>query len=113
MRQKGGRVYILTNRPNGTLYIGVTSDIIRRISQHRAGDIEGFTQWHGLKILVYFERYEDIVTAIAREKAMKEWKRAWKVRLIVSGNPGWNDLYEGILSRRLKTWIPAFAGMTW
>jgi putative endonuclease len=97
MKQKGGWVYILTNRPNGVLYIGVTADLIRRIAEHRAGKITGFAQRHGLKMLVYFERYEDILSAIAREKVMKEWKRAWKVRLILAGNTGWDDLYESIL----------------
>ncbi len=97
MRQKGGWVYILTNRPNGILYIGVTADLIRRIAQHRTGEIAGFAQKHRLKMLVYFERYEDIVSAIAREKVMKEWKRAWKIRLIAAGNPDWKDLYEDIL----------------
>ena len=97
MSQKGGWVYIMTNRPNGTLYIGITSDLIRRVAEHRAGEIVGFTQRYGLKRLVYFERHEEIVGAIAREKAMKEWQRGWKVRLIVKGNPEWEDLYEGIL----------------
>jgi putative endonuclease len=97
MRQKGGWVYIMTNRPNGTLYIGVTSDLIRRASQHRAGEIRGFTQRYGLKMLVHVERHEDIVTAISRERAMKEWQRAWKIQLIVAGNPRWDDLYERIV----------------
>jgi putative endonuclease len=97
MMQKGGWVYIMTNRPNGTLYIGVTSDLIRRASQHRAGEMEGFTQKYGLKMLVHFERYEEIVTAITREKAMKEWKRAWKLQLIAAGNPTWDDLYDRIV----------------
>jgi putative endonuclease len=97
MKEKGGWVYILTNRPNGVLYIGVTSDLIRRISQHRADDIAGFTQKHGLKRLVYFERHDDIVFAIARESALKKWPRRWKVQLIMKDNFDWNDLYDGIL----------------
>jgi putative endonuclease len=95
--EKIGWVYIITNHPNGTLYIGVTSDLIRRISQHRAGEFEGFSNQHNLKRLVYFERHDDILAAIAREKAMKAWQRAWKVRLIMTGNPEWNDLYDGIV----------------
>ena len=97
MITKGGWVYIMTNRPNGVLYIGVTADLIRRAAQHRTGDIPGFTQKYGLKHLVYFERYEDISTAIAREKTLKEWHRSWKVRLVVKDNPGWTDLFESIL----------------
>jgi len=97
MRAKGGWIYILTNKPNGILYVGVTADLIRRISQHREAEIPGFTKRYGLKRLVYFERYEDIITAIAREKSIKEWPRAWKVRLIGHSNPRWDDLYDGIL----------------
>jgi putative endonuclease len=93
----GGWVYIITNQPNGVLYIGVTSDLIRRISEHRAGEIPGFSKRYDLKCLVYFERYEEIVAAIEREKALKKWERAWKVRLIVKDNPHWDDLYAGIL----------------
>jgi putative endonuclease len=95
--QKGGWVYILTNRPNGILYIGVTSDLVRRTAEHRAGEVNGFTKRYGLKELVYFEHHEDILTAIAREKAIKAWTRAWKVRLLIAGNPEWNDLYPNIL----------------
>jgi putative endonuclease len=92
---KGGWVYILTNRPNGTLYVGVTSDLTRRIAQHRDGSFTGFTKDYGLKRLVYAERHEDIASAIAREKRLKTWLRAWKVRLIVADNPAWNDLSAG------------------
>jgi len=94
---QGGWVYIITNQPNGVLYIGVTSDLIRRISEHRAGVIPGFSKRYDLKRLVYFERYEEIVAAIEREKTLKKWGRAWKVRLIVKDNPHWGDLYAGIL----------------
>jgi putative endonuclease len=97
MQAKGGWVYMMTNRPGGVLYIGVTSDLIRRASEHRTGEIAGFTQRYGLKRLVYFERYDDIRDAIAREKALKKWNRAWKDELIAKENPGWNDLYAGIL----------------
>ena len=94
---KGGFVYILTNRPNGTLYVGVTSDLPRRVWEHREGNVDGFTRRHGLKSLVYFERHDDITAAIQREKNIKHWPRAWKVRLIHAGNAEWRDLYEEIL----------------
>jgi len=97
MRQKGGWVYIFTNRPNGILYVGVTADLVRRVGQHRAGEIDGFTLKYGLKRLVYFERHDEIVAAIARESAMKKWRRAWKVQLIIEDNFDWDDFYEGIL----------------
>jgi putative endonuclease len=92
--QLGGWVYILTNRPNGTLYVGVTSDLVLRMAQHRDGTFEGFSKEYGLKRLVYAERHDDIAGAIAREKRLKTWLRAWKVRLIVAENPDWRDLAE-------------------
>jgi putative endonuclease len=95
--KRGGWVYIMTNRPNGTLYTGVTPDLIRRVFDHREGTIDGFTKEHGLKRLVYFERFEDIRDAIAREKVVKKWPSAWRVRLIVAQNQEWNNLYDGIL----------------
>ena len=91
---QGGWVYIVTNRPDGTLYIGVTNDLARRAWEHREGLIEGFTKRYGLTRLVFFERHDDIRTAIQREKNLKSWRRAWKVRLIVAANPGWDDLYD-------------------
>ena len=91
---RGGWVYIMTNRPNGTLYTGVTSDIGRRASEHREGRIEGFTKRYGLTRLVYMEPFDRIADAIQREKNMKHWPRAWKVRLILGSNPDWVDLYE-------------------
>nr|WP_211656795.1 GIY-YIG nuclease family protein [Magnetospirillum fulvum] len=93
----GGWVYIMTNRPDGTLYIGVTSDLPRRIWEHREGVIDGFTKRYGLKRLVYVERYDDIATALQREKNLKHWSRAWKVALILKANPHWNDLYEQLM----------------
>jgi putative endonuclease len=90
----GGWVYIMTNRPNGTLYTGVTSNITRLAWEHREGVIDGFTKQYGLKRLVYVERHDDITAAILREKAIKHWTRAWKVRLILKANPGWADLYD-------------------
>jgi putative endonuclease len=91
-----GRVYIMTNRPNGTLYVDVTSDIRRRIFDHKAGNTGGFTSKYGLHRMVYAERHEIIVGAIQREKNIKHWPRAWKVRLIGRDNPEWNDLAESL-----------------
>jgi putative endonuclease len=93
----GGWVYIMTNRPNGTLYVGVTSDIPRRIWEHREGLADGFTKRYQMKRLVYVERHEDIGSAIQREKNMKHWPRAWKVRLVLEMNPTWADLYNGLV----------------
>ena len=90
----GGWVYIVTNRPNGTLYIGVTSDLARRAWEHREGVVEGFTKRHALKRLVYAERHEDIRDAIRREKRLKRWPRQWKINLIRTDNPDWRDLYD-------------------
>ncbi|MBL0932417.1 MAG: GIY-YIG nuclease family protein [Alphaproteobacteria bacterium] len=95
--EKGGWVYIVTNRPRGTLYTGVTSDLPRRAHQHRTGAVEGFTKRYRLRLLVWFERHEDIVEAIAREKTLKRWHRAWKFELIESLNPNWDDLYARIV----------------
>lgn len=89
----GGWVYIMTNRPNGTLYIGVTNDLARRVWEHREGVTDGFTKRYGLKRLVYFERHEDIRLALQREKTLKHWSRAWKVALILADNPTWDDFY--------------------
>jgi putative endonuclease len=93
----GGFVYIITNRPNGVLYVGVTSDLARRVWEHREGLADGFTKRYGLKRLVYVERHDDIVSAIQREKLLKHWSRAWKIELIVAQNPEWNDLYDQLL----------------
>jgi putative endonuclease len=93
----GGYVYILTNRPNGILYVGVTSDLVRRVFEHRSGFVGGFTKRYGLKRLVYFERFDDIRDAIQREHNIKHWSRARKVRMIVVDNPEWNDLYPAIV----------------
>lgn len=92
--QKGGWVYIMTNNPDGTLYIGVTSDLATRTQQHRAGAVAGFTKRYNLHHLVYAERHETIEQAIQREARLKKWPRAWKVDLIISQNPGWTDLYD-------------------
>ncbi len=89
-----GWVYIMTNRPNGIFYIGVTSNLAKRVWEHRESVIEGFTKQYGLKRLVYAEPHEDIRAAIQREKALKHWPRAWKVRLVLENNPGWVDLHH-------------------
>ena len=83
----GGWLYFMTNRRNCILYAGVTSNLPRRAHEHREGVIEGFTQRYGLKLLVYYERFDDIRDAIQREKSIKHWQRAWKVRLIHAINP--------------------------
>ena len=90
-------VYILASSKNGTLYIGVTNDLERRVSEHREGLIPGFTQKYGVKMLVYFEEYGDIDLAIQRETRLKKWKRRWKMELIEKTNPEWRDLYETII----------------
>ncbi|UYV15167.1 GIY-YIG nuclease family protein [Porphyrobacter sp. ULC335] len=92
----GGWVYIMTNGPHGTLYIGVTADLATRVYEHREGRGSIFCRKYGLKRLVYAERHEAITDAIAREKAMKKWKRQWKLRLIRKDNPDWLDLFETI-----------------
>jgi putative endonuclease len=86
----------LTNRPNGILYVGVTNDLVRRVFEHRSGFVDGLTKRYGLKRLVYFEKFDDIRTAIQREHNIKHWSRAWKVRMIVATNPNRDDLFETI-----------------
>ena len=93
----GGFIYIMSNRRNGTLYAGVTSDLVRRVEQHRSGAGSEFVRRYGLYRLVYYERHEDILTAIQREKAIKTWMRAWKVRLIQRSNPEWEDLSQELM----------------
>jgi len=87
-------VYILASKPNGILYIGVTSDLEGRMAQHDQGLIEGFTLRYGVKRLVFYEHYETMDEAIRRETRLKEWNRAWKVRLIESMNPEWRNLFD-------------------
>ena len=89
---KPGYIYILANRPNGVLYIGVTSDLKRRVFQHKKDEIEGFSKRYRLKDLVYFEAHDCIEGAIHREKQIKKWNRTWKVALINRENPYWDDL---------------------
>ncbi|WP_338465555.1 GIY-YIG nuclease family protein [Novosphingobium sp. ZN18A2] len=90
----GGWVYIMTNKRDGVLYIGVTADLPARVMQHRTGKGSAFCRRYGLDRLVYSEPHSDIQSAIVREKAMKAWKRAWKIELIENANPGWHDLFE-------------------
>ncbi len=87
----------MTNRPDGTLYVGVTADLPRRVWEHHNETADGFTKRYGLKRLVYAERHEDIRDAIHREKTIKTWRRAWKVRLIRASNPDWADLSETLM----------------
>jgi putative endonuclease len=89
--------YILTNKPNGVLYVGVTNDLVRRIHEHRMGDVDGFAKRYKLTRLVYFESHETMPLAIQREKTMKRWPRAWKARLINESNREWNDLFETLI----------------
>ena len=90
-------VYILASRRNGTLYVGVTNDLVRRIYEHKNDLVEGFSQEYAVHELVYFEACEDIRTAIEREKRIKKWNRQWKIELIEKNNPEWNDLYPSIV----------------
>ena len=86
----------MTNRLNGTLYVGVTNDLARRVWEHREGLADGFTKKYGLKRLVYAEPHADIRFALQREKNLKHWSRAWKVRLILETNPNWDDLFDSL-----------------
>ena len=90
-------VYILANKPGGTLYVGVTNNLIRRVYEHREGLAEGFTKRYGIKMLVYFEAHDTIAAALQREKNIKRWSREWKVDLILASNPDWKDLYHDIV----------------
>jgi putative endonuclease len=89
-------VYLLASGKHGTLYLGVTNDLVRRCYEHRIKAAPGFTARYGIDKLVWFEIYDDIVTAITREKQLKKWRRDWKIRLIEEQNPDWTDLYPGI-----------------
>mgnify|MGYP001619634022 CR=1 FL=1 len=91
-------VYILASKKNGTLYIGITSDLIKRIYQHKHDQVKGFTSNYGVHLLVYYEETNDIEVALQREKQLKKWNRKWKLELIEKTNPSWNDL--------AKAWIP-------
>ena len=97
MTTKQPAVYILASQRNGTLYIGVTSDLVQRVWQHRNGLVEGFTKKYGVHRLVYYELHADMTEAIQREKRLKKWNRAWKIELIERENPEWLDLWPMIL----------------
>jgi putative endonuclease len=96
MGARGYYVYILASRIGGTLYIGVTNDLVRRVGEHRLELANGFTKKYGVHKLVYFEQFDDVENAISREKRLKKWNRVWKIRLIEELNPNWDDLYPGI-----------------
>ena len=90
-------VYLLASKPNGTLYTGVTSNLVKRVWEHKQHLVEGFTRTYGVDRLVWYEVHESMISAISREKAIKNWKRAWKVKTIEAMNPGWRDLYEDLV----------------
>ncbi|NHI01630.1 MULTISPECIES: GIY-YIG nuclease family protein [Oceanimonas] len=94
---KAPAVYIVTNKRNGTLYIGVTSNLVQRIWQHRQHEADGFTAKYDLHRLIYFESHSSMYDAITREKQLKRWKRDWKIRLIEEFNPHWQDLWNDII----------------
>lgn len=100
-------VYILASERNGTLYIGVTSDLIQRVWQHKEGLAEGFTKKYAVKMLVWFEQHETMESAIRKEKAMKKWLRKWKLTTIEQTNPDWNDLWSEIIGEKPQTVVPA------
>ena len=92
----GYYVYILASRRDGAIYVGITNDLLRRVYEHRAKVIQGFTSKYNITRLAWFEIYEDPISAISREKELKKWKRGWKIQLIEAQNPLWRDLYESI-----------------
>ena len=89
--------YILASKRNGTLYVGVTSDLLKRVWEHKNKAVDGFTQKYGVHQLVYYELHNDMVAAITREKQLKKWNRQWKINLIEAENPEWRDLYLGLV----------------
>jgi putative endonuclease len=97
MRDKQYYVYILASKRNGTLYTGITSDLIKRTWQHKNGLVEGFSKRYRAKILVYFEAHSDVEEAILREKRIKKWNRQWKINLIEKKNPNWDDIYQTLI----------------
>jgi len=106
---KTSYVYILASHRNGTLYTGVTTDIVRSISQHRDGSFPGFTLEHGIKALVWYEALADIETAIRREKTIKRWRREWKLALIEAQNPDWQDLWPTLFGGGAGAALDRFA----
>ena len=104
---KSPAVYMLASQRNGTLYIGVTSDLIQRVWQHKEGLADGFTKKHNVKILVWYEQHETMESAIIKEKAMKKWLREWKLKTIEQTNPDWRDLWPAITGAAPQAVIPA------
>ncbi len=104
-------VYLLASQRNGTLYVGVTSDLIKRIWQHRNHVVEGFTDKYHVELLVWFEQHESMASAIGREKAIKKWNRAWKLNLIEKTNPGWQDLWPVITGEALDSRLRGSDGL--
>jgi putative endonuclease len=107
-------VYILASRPWGTLYIGVTNDLMRRVFEHKEGLIDGFTKTYGVKTLVYFEEWATAAEAIHREKRLKKWSRTWKITLVRTDNPDWNDLAaqwypKAMDAAELNAWLKTIA----
>ena len=103
-KSKGGFVYILASKPNGTLYVGVTSDIVRRVHQHRTGEGSDFVDEYDVTCLVHLEPFDDIENAIRREKQLKAWRREWKLNLIREHNPTWDDLYDEACQTHGRDW---------
>lgn len=97
MPEKHYYVYVLANKRRGRTYVGVTSNLVQRVWQHKEEQVEGFTKRYGIKMLVWFEQHENVEQAILREKQIKNWNRVWKIELIEAVNPKWNDLYETII----------------
>jgi len=97
MQEKFPCVYLLTSKPGGVIYLGVTSDIIKRVWQHKSDFVDGFSKKYHVHVLVWFEPHQSMESAILREKRIKKWRRAWKVELIEEDNPGWRDLYGEII----------------
>ncbi len=93
---EGSYVYILAHKKNGTLYVGVTRNLVRRVYEHKTHLVAGFTRTYAVDRLVYYERHEVLLDAVTREKQIKKWRRVWKIRLIEEFNPDWRDLYEDI-----------------
>ncbi len=97
MEQRQYFVYILASRKNGTLYVGMTNNLIKRVFEHKNNLIDGFSKKYGIHNLVYYECFDDVRSAITREKQLKEWKRQWKLELIEKNNLNWHDLYDGLV----------------
>ena len=106
MRPRHFYVYILASKIGGTLYIGVTNDLIRRVAEHRLKLVESFTEKYDVARLVYYEQFDDAENAIKREKRLKKWNRAWKIRLIEASNSGWNDLYDSLFGKTATVSAP-------